>query len=331
MGNSKSVREREELRGQAIASKVGAAPGSLQRRTDGWYEGNVKVADTAGNLTPEGQQFATAVAPKGGEAKSPLITIGENYQENVDADQAERTTDEDKVTDFLMQWSELEYDPQFRDEMIAASEEEKRLREELRAFDPRQFAQIESDRAMREQLSAAGATRGGLGAQLAARDRAQAMAPQLQQTALEAGLNRYTENQGLISQSLGRTADIAASGWSQDDQRVNKQAEVGLAIGKQIGDMMGLDWQLDSKESSALASLAADLVRIEQSGEAIDNAMVLGMLQEKVKMYGLDLNESANMKALYANLEAQKIGWDDIAMAGLTTGGQVLASYAGRK
>lgn len=329
-GASKSVREREETRGQAIASKIGAAPGSLQRRADGWYENGVKVADTAGNLTSEGAKYATAVAPKE-QGKSQFVTMSEQARADVEKNQATREQEKNEYQDFLMQYAELEFDPQFRDSMIRAEQQEQQLRDKLLAFDPKAQSQIDSDRALREQLSVAGATRGGLGAQLASRDRAQAMAPQLQQAALDANLQREQANLGQVGASLGRSADIAATGWQQDDARANTKAQIGLGIGAQLGQMMGIDWQLDSKEAMALSDFAAELVRLEQSGQALDNQMALGRLQAQMSKYGIDLQNSANMKSLYAQLESQRIGWDDIGMLALSAGGQIGASYAGKR
>jgi hypothetical protein len=257
--------------------------------------------------------------------------MGEQMREDVDKVQSDRQTEQDEYQDFLMQYADLEFDPQFRDSMIQAEQDERALRERLLAFDPKASAQAKSDRALREQLSVAGATRGGLGAQLASRDRAQAMAPQLQQQAFEQSLQEEQANLTQVGASLGRSADIAASGWQQDDARANTKAQIGLGIGAQLGQMMGIDWQLDSKEAMALSDFAAELVRLEQSGQALDNQMALGRLQAQMSKYGIDLQNSANMKSLYAQLESQKIGWDDIGMLALSAGGQIGASYAGKK
>lgn len=209
-------------------------------------------------LSAGSDAIRTPSRPNGGTA----VTggAGGTPEQRVADDQAGRDADRTTLTDL---WDEARYNgsedaKQSRDQQQQALSKQAQLYDMLSKFDPDAYAEKASDLALKNQLAIARSVNGAAGS-ADALGQAIESGPTMQTEARRDADAQLLQKQQLAAQVTGQMGDLASQTRGQDVGEAQLKSEFGARIADGLGAQMGLDWQLDSKESATLANVALAL------------------------------------------------------------------------
>lgn len=334
------------LPARLVEKKAGLAEGSVTWDQDsqsfvipgGANGANITIASATGDINQEGLQTAEALgikktpsavdtaAPEAeadkGEGLGLVEQNTETRQSAVDAyfDEvrggAERdTTDADENRRFQQQVFQQQQD----------------IINRILDFDEEAFAQMFADQSLTALGAAARSTRGGQGAINAAQFGAQAQAPALFAEGSRQASSLTNERLGLASNVASSMGDLITNARQQDETRAESDVQADLAKLNQIGDTLGVDLQLDESSVESTLQFIDGFARIYQAYAGMDLQKQLAQWDNLMEKYATDAQTNVAMQKIRADLEAGKIGWDDVGLSLLSTGGQVAAARAGKK
>lgn len=325
-----------------VAKKAGLKPGAVTWSPqlgafvfDGG-SGPVVVADAKGNLNPSGVEGARAV----GLGSEPAIA--DTYAPDLfatEAKGAEAINDEranaQQVVDSTLQRIEEagNLDTTQSDEARQTQRDilalQQSVIDRILDFDAEAYAQMFADQSLSALNAQARSARGGQGAVSAALYGAQAQAPDLMARGAQqaAGLEseRLQAAGNVAAQAAGTAGDVRAGDLNQQKLK----ADLAVSVMNGITELTGLDLQLDARAQEHIADLGLEFAQVYQQYVGMDLQRQLAQWDNWIQKYGVDQQTKVALEQVKAQLESGKIGWDDVGLALLETGGRVVAAKVG--
>lgn len=197
-------------------------------------------------------------------------------------------------------------------------------------FDPDVYAQTFADQSLNALNANARSARGGQGAVNAALFSAQAQAPELFARGAQQAAQLESERLQAAGNIAAQSGQLATDVRQGDESRSQFLSDLGLRAQQGIAQIVGQDMQLDAAATRDLGEFAVEFAKIYQQGQALTLQAQIATMDDLTRRYGTDAQTRVALAGIRAQLEAGKIGWDDIGLALLSVGGQVGAAAAGK-
>lgn len=182
-------------------------------------------------------------------------------------------------------------------------------------------------RALEQQLAVARSARGGPGAVQDALNAAQQQAPQLQAQANQQAVAEENARVGMAGQlaaggaatEAGRlaTAGNVASNFAQaalgargqDIQIESENTRAATSLMQEISRLTGTQLQLDQQNEQFLGQMARDWAQLDFDFSKMDIESQIAWFDQQVKIYGIDQQTAAQMKAIAAGENIGPADW----------------------
>jgi hypothetical protein len=335
-----------DLPARLVEKKAGLPEGSVKWDQDsqsfvipsGDNGSNITIASPNGNINQQGLQMAEATGIKPAPLVAEEQAPGLDQEQNDAAGGIEQNNDvaQAAVDSLLNDWRNA------NSVDTTAADESRRLQRDvfnrqtdiinrILDFDPEAYAQMFADQSLSALSAQARSARGGAGAVNAALFGAQAQAPQLFATGQQQAAQLESQRLGMAGDVAAQSGQLATEVRSGDEQRSQFKADLGVRVTQGLTDLTGMDLQLDARAQEQIANMALEFAQLYQGYVGMDLQTQLAQWDNLMAKYATDAQTSVAMEQIRGQLEAGKIGWDDVGLALLSTGGQVGAGFAARK
>lgn len=298
----------------------------------------IVVADAKGNINGGGLELARSVGLTHEQSYADTITPEIDDREGAIGDRAQqRQQDAQRAVDEVVSGFDeaVGLDTRAADEARGYQRDvldrQQAIINRILDFDPQAFAQMFTDQSLAALLAGARSARGGAGAVNSAVFAAQQQAPALFAQGQEQAAQLESQRLQAAGQVASDMGGLATNIRAGDENRSQFLADLGLRAQEGIASIIGVDMQLDAQATRDLGLFSVEFAKIFQQGQAMDLQQQLAQWDNLMRKYAVDEQARVALEQIRAQLEASKIGWDDVGLALLSVGGQVGAAYAGRK